>query len=158
MMSFHFVWLFDLVGFDVRARRLENAARPVQRIAFDLRRNRDGGLSPKSCLFETQPAHNGGLAPRSTPKSTNPSLHEGRQDREDQPEGDSLLPVILSEAKNPLSLGQPRLPGFFASLRMTILLSARSAVKISGLGKGAKDGFRGSSLKTGFGGSLSVRF
>jgi len=34
----------------------KNAAKPTQRIAFDLQRNRDGGLSPKSCLFETQPA------------------------------------------------------------------------------------------------------
>jgi hypothetical protein len=61
-MSFHFVCLvnFWVLAF-ARAKRT-NEAKPTQRIAFDLRRNRDGGLSPKSCLFETQPAQGMGLA------------------------------------------------------------------------------------------------
>jgi hypothetical protein len=42
--------------------------------------------------------------------------------------------------------------------RFIRVLPARSAVKISGLGEGAKDDFRDSSLKTGFSRSLSVRF
>jgi hypothetical protein len=56
--------------FDFRSSRVEqagNAAKPAQRIAFKVFRNRDSGSLPKSCEFETRLAHNMAIAWGQTP-------------------------------------------------------------------------------------------
>jgi hypothetical protein len=149
MMSFHCGCLVDLWVLAFARAKRENEAKPAQRIAFDLRRNRDEGLSPKSCLFETQPAQGRQSAGLICSDFTAEVAECAEADPEKTP--------IRSYTKDAKATKiDPR-----QTTRFIRVLFARSAVKnislrvlcdlgvkISGLGEGAKDGFQASSLES----------